>query len=199
MNLPRESLVVLAPLWLEARAVKPALRGATVLRSGIGPLRSQRTAYELGQRVPRPRAIAVAGVCGALDPRLVPGDVVVASELRGAGPRRPLESAKPLARALESLGISVHIGPILSIDHLVKRPEHESLAATGAIAVDMESAWLAAAAAALPFAVLRVVSDGPDHELWSTRVIANGIRALRKLRAAAPALVTWAHSSEGES
>jgi 4-hydroxy-3-methylbut-2-enyl diphosphate reductase len=191
--------VVLAPLWLEARAVRPGLRGATVLRSGIGPLRSQRAAYEVAQRAPAPRAVAVAGVCGALDPRLVPGDVVIASELRGAGQRRMLESAKPLARELEARGARVHLGPILSIDHLVRSAERESLAATGAIAVDMESAWLAALADELPFAVLRVVSDGPDHELWSTRVFANGIRALLALRAAAPALAAWADSLEGES
>jgi hypothetical protein len=43
-----------------------------------------------------------------------------------------------------------------------------------------------------------VVSDGPDHELFGARVLANGVRALRALRAAAPALATWADSPEGE-
>ena len=194
-----QSLVVLAPLWLEARALRPALPGATVLRSGIGPARARRAAQDVAQRVPAPRAVAVAGVCGSLDPRLAPGDVVIASELRGAGAPRTLESAKPLARALEARGIAVHLGPILSLDHVGRRAERESLAATGALAVDMESAWLAALADELPFAVLRVVSDGPGHELFSTRVFANGIRALRALRAAAPALATWADSLEGES
>jgi 4-hydroxy-3-methylbut-2-enyl diphosphate reductase len=198
MSRPVESLLVLAPLWLEARAIRPALPGATVLRCGLGPARARRAAERLAGRTPAPRAIAVAGVCGALDPRLVPGDLVVASELRGAGAPRALESAKPLARALEARGARVHIGPMLSLDHLVRRAERESLAATGAIAVDMESAWLAALADELPFAVLRVVSDGPDHELFGARVLANGVRALRALRAAAPALATWADSPEGE-
>jgi 4-hydroxy-3-methylbut-2-enyl diphosphate reductase len=199
LSRPAESLVVLAPLWLEARALRPALPGATVLHCGMGPGRAKRAAEELGRRVPAPRALAVAGVCASLDARLVPGDVLVASELRGAGATRVLESAKPLARALEARGVHVHIGPILSVDHLVRRAERESLAATGAIAVDMESAWLASLADRAPFAVLRVVSDGPGHELLSGRIVANGLRALRALRAAAPALATWANSLDGET
>jgi 4-hydroxy-3-methylbut-2-enyl diphosphate reductase len=194
-----QSLVVLAPLWIEARALRPGLSGSTLVRCGTGPERAQRAAQELAARRPTPRAIAVAGVCASLDARFVPGDVIVASEIRGAGASRPLESAKPLARALESCGIGVHLGPILSLDHLLRRAERESLAATGAIAVDMESAWLASLADQFPFAVLRVVSDGPGHELMSPRIVANGLRALRALRAAAPSLAIWAQTLEAPS
>jgi 4-hydroxy-3-methylbut-2-enyl diphosphate reductase len=63
-----------------------------------------------------------------------------------------------------------------------------ALAATGAVAVDMESAWLAAAAADpdRPLAVVRAVLDGPGRELADPRP------ALRALRAAAPVLAEWA-------
>jgi len=198
VNASPDALVVLAPLWFEARALRPALPRAALLRTGMGAARARRAAAGVAQRFPRARAIAVAGVCGALDARLAPGDVVVASELRGAGAPRTLESAKPLARALEARGTRVHLGPIVSIDHLARRSERTALAASGALAVDMESAWLASLADAHRFAVLRVVSDGPGHELLSARVFAHGIRALRALRAAAPALATWADSLEGE-
>jgi 4-hydroxy-3-methylbut-2-enyl diphosphate reductase len=191
-------LVVLAPLWFEARALRPALPGAAVVRTGMGRARSLRAADDVAKRFPQARAIAVAGVCGALDARLAPGDVVVASELRGAGAPRTLESAKPLARALEARGIAVQLTPILSVERLGGRSERPALAATGTLAVDMESAWLASLADSHRFAVLRVVSDGPGHELFSARVFAHGIRALRALRAAAPALATWADSLEGE-
>ena len=195
MNAP---LVVLAPLWFEARALRPALPNAAIVRTGMGAAKSRRAAEDVARRLPGAAAIAVAGVCGALDARLVPGDVVVASELRGAGAPLTLESAKPLARALEARGTRVHLGPILSIERLARRSERPALAASGALAVDMESAWLAALADSHRFAVLRVVSDGPGHELFSARVFAHGIRALRALRAAAPALSTWADSLEGE-
>jgi len=63
----------------------------------------------------------------------------------------------------------------------------------------VREAWLASLADSHRFAVLRVVSDGPGHELFSARVFAHGIRALRALRAAAPALATWADSLDGET
>ena len=183
-------LLVLAPLRLEAFALRRGLPGGAVVRTGMGRARSERAAAGLAGT--HSGAVAVAGVCGALDPRLVPGEVVVGSELRGAGAPRVLESAKPLARALEARGFAVHIGPIHSCDHLVRSGERASLVSAGAIAVDMESAWLARLADSLPFAVLRVVSDGPRHPLFSPRIVPNGIRALRTLRAVAPALADWA-------
>ena len=191
----RETLVAVAPLWLEARALRRALPGVRIERAGMGPKRAQATALRLASE-PAPRALAVAGVCGALDPRLVPGDVVVASELRGNGAPVALESAKPLARALEALGIQVHVGPIVSLATLAEGKNRAALAAGGALAADMESAWLAPLAARSAFAVLRVVSDGPGHELYRPSIVVNGIRALRALRAAAPALITWSQSPE---
>jgi 4-hydroxy-3-methylbut-2-en-1-yl diphosphate reductase len=56
----------------------------------------------------------------------------------------------------------------------------------------MESFWLAPLANECAFAVLRVVSDGPGHELLRPGVVVHGARALRRLRAAAPALAEWA-------
>ena len=116
-----EPLVVVAPLWIEARALRPALPGVRIARSGMGPRRAQAATRALASQ-PAPRALAVAGVCGALDPRLVPGDVVVASELRGNGAPIALDCAKPLARALEARGITVHVGPILCRRAARRRP-----------------------------------------------------------------------------
>jgi 4-hydroxy-3-methylbut-2-enyl diphosphate reductase len=179
-------------MWIEGLAVRSALRGGEVVGCGVGRKRALRFVAAFAKQRSAPRALAVAGVCGSLHPWLVPGDVVVATELVDSAGRRQLDSAKPLARALEARGLKVTLGAILSLDHLGTRAERESQRATGAIAVDMESAWLASLADSAPFAVLRVVSDGPDHELFSPHIVANGIRALRALRAATPALETWA-------
>lgn len=192
-------LLVLTPLSIERFAVRAKLRGATVLGTGMGRRNSLRMASHLARNLPHVAAVAVAGVCGSLHPQYVPGDVIVASELRGEGKPRLLESAKPLARAVESLGLRAHIGPILSVERVHAPSERPALAATGALAVDMESAWLAELADSLPFAVLRVVSDGPGHELFSPRIVVNGLRALRTLRAAARALVTWSQTLEATS
>ena len=63
--------------------MRRGLPGALVLRSGMGAARS-RSAALAAARMPAD-AVAVAGFCGAVAAGLRPGDVVVASEVRGPG------------------------------------------------------------------------------------------------------------------
>ena len=56
--------------------------------------------------------------------------------------------------------------------------------------MDMESAWLAAGAAGRPFGVVRVVLDGPAHELLRPAFLRQWLRATRALRSVATALAT---------
>ena len=134
-----------------------------MLRSGMGAARARSTALAAA-RVPAD-AIAVAGFCGAVVRGTRPGDIVVASEVRG--PAGVVEcSSRPLVAALAALGIQrVRVGPIVSADHVVRGAERAALAGEGALAADMESAWLAPAAAGRPLAVLRVVLDTPEREI----------------------------------
>jgi 4-hydroxy-3-methylbut-2-enyl diphosphate reductase len=188
------ALLVLTPLTVEWQAVRKAVPGADVARTGIGPHRSKRAA-DLAARRPG-RAVAVAGVCGALVDSLSPGDVVVASQVRDPNGRTTPCCSGPLVAALRALGIEATVGPIASWPSLAAATEREALAATGAIAVDMESAWLAGAAGGRPFAVLRVVVDTPAKGLWHVAsTVAGGVSALRQLRRAAPALERWARAT----
>ena len=182
-------LAVLAPLSIEALALRCGLRDARVIRTGVGPRRSQSAAQRLSGSTDH--ALAVAGVCGGIDPELQPGDVVVASELQGEAGTHKLEHANALLEALRDLGVSPHIGPIRSEDHIVRGAERERLRESGAIAVDMESRWLAEAAGDRPFAVLRVVIDTPRRELLRIGAIPDSLRALATLRRIAPALEAW--------
>jgi len=186
-------LAVLAPLSVEALALRWGLREARVIRTGAGPARSQASALRL---VDSPdSALAVAGVCGAVDPELRPGDVIVASELQGGKGTRKLTNPEALVDALRALGTTAQLGPIRSEDHIVRKAERELLRETGAIAVDMESRWLAEAAGERPFTVLRVVVDTPHRELLRLGAIPNGIRALATLQRIAPALETWSNTT----
>ncbi|HEY1596699.1 MAG TPA: hypothetical protein VGF74_14985, partial [Thermoleophilaceae bacterium] len=65
------------------------------------------------------------------------------------------------------------------------------LAEDGSIAVDMETAWLAPAAAGRPFAALRAVVDTPSRELVRISTVSSGIKAYRALGRAARALEAW--------
>lgn len=184
--------VVCAPLGVERRALDvDALSGVRIVRTGMGR-KAAAAARVLGADGPRP--VLVAGVAGALAPQVRPGDVVVASEVRdGSGARGALAvpTAKPLAAALRALGLRVHVGPVVSTDRVVDGHTRIALATTGALAVDMESADLAAAAAGGPFAVVRVVVDAPGAPLLRPGTPARGLTALRTLRRAAPALRAW--------
>jgi 4-hydroxy-3-methylbut-2-enyl diphosphate reductase len=186
------SLAVLAPLSVEALALRSGLRRARVVRTGAGPKRSQAAALELiGSS---DRTLAVAGLCGGVDRSLQPGDVVVASELTGATGVRLITGASALVDALGKFGVSAHLGQIRSEDHLVCGKERDRLRADGAIAVDMESLWLADAAGERPFVVLRVVLDTPSWELLRPGIVLDSLRALATLRRIAPALETWSDS-----
>ena len=121
--------------------MRRGLPEAQVLRSGMGAYRARSTA-RVAARIPAD-AVAVAGFCGAVTGGLRAGDVVVAGEVRGPAGVTACESASVVA-ALCGLGIErVHVGPLASVDHLVRGAERAALAAEGALAADMESAWLA--------------------------------------------------------
>jgi nucleoside phosphorylase len=183
-------LLVLAPLRIEARAARRA--GATVMRTGMGPDRAAAAALAAAQEPAR--AVAVLGFCGALDDDLAPGDLVVADELRGANGPFDCDGAEAVATALQNAGLRARRGPLLSVRKIARGSRRAELAADGSIAVDMESAWLAPAAAGRPFAALRAVVDTPSHELLRPRTVAYGITAYRALGRAAGALEAWMES-----
>ena len=178
-----------APLRIEA-AMLPKRDGWTVLRSGMGPERA-RIAAARGLAVEAP-AVAIVGLCAAVLPELRAGDVVCATELRrdSAMPVAAPESAL-VAAALRRRGMRVHVGPLLSLDHVTTAAERRPFRDEGVLAVDMESAWLADGADGRPLAVIRVVVESAERDLRDPRTITAGIRALRSLRRTAGALVEW--------
>ncbi|MGO4747586.1 1-hydroxy-2-methyl-2-butenyl 4-diphosphate reductase, partial [Streptomyces sp. 2MCAF27] len=93
---------------------------------------------------------------------------------------------------------TVHTGPLAGSDHVVRGAERARLHATGAIAVDMESAATlrsAVAAGVRPVAAVRVIVDAPEHELVRIGTLRGGISAFRVLRTILPAFFTWHRSS----
>lgn len=107
-------------------------------------------------------AVLSFGIAGALDPVLRPGALLVATDVRTASgtvyPADPAWSAR-LAAAVTG----ARAGPIAGAGSVAALPDAKRAlhAATGALAVDLESEPAAAFAAArgLPFAALRAVAD----------------------------------------
>jgi 4-hydroxy-3-methylbut-2-en-1-yl diphosphate reductase len=82
----------------------------------------------------------------------------------------------------------VRVGNVVCVSRLALGERRAELHAGGAIAVDMESVWLADAARERPFGVVRVVLDSPRHELMRPQAIGGALRAARALRRVAGAL-----------
>ncbi|MER5641930.1 1-hydroxy-2-methyl-2-butenyl 4-diphosphate reductase [Kitasatospora sp. NPDC002227] len=174
--------------WTGA-AVTPVLA-----RTGMGPARARERAGAL-LATGGYGGLAVAGFGAAVGPGCRPGDVIVADRVQGQGAFHALGSAEALAAQLRGRGLTVHIGPHHTADHVVRGLERRALHAQGALAVDMEAAAVLAAAAELrpelPVAVLRVVVDTPERELLRPGTLPAGLQAWRALRAAVPALTAW--------
>jgi 4-hydroxy-3-methylbut-2-en-1-yl diphosphate reductase len=186
-------LDVVAPLSVEARAARAGAPSARVHRIGMGPRRAARSAHLAAEGVGG--AVLIAGFCGALDPDLEPGDVILASELRGPTGTTPCDDPTILAGTLRRGGLRVHVGPIASSQRLVMRERRRALQRSGALAVDMESAWLAPAARSRPLVAMRVVLDTHHHELHRPlRTVAAAATAYRALRRACELAEGWAQA-----
>ena len=185
------SLLVLAPLRIE-HAVLGELPGASVLRTGMGPDCARiAAARALGHDA---SALAVAGLCAGIAPDLRAGDVICATEILrpGGASGRPSPGAL-LVAALRRRGLRVHVGPLVSTERILGAGERRRLEGD-ALAVDMESAWLADGAAGRPLAVVRVVADAAGRRLADPRMVLAGARALRSLRRTSGAIGEWARA-----
>ncbi len=156
---------------------------------------SARLERELDAAVGSASLVLSCGVAGALDPPLRAGDVVVGSlhpaSFPGEG-RGPVEMSEVVADSARSqppsllgpgfrrgssalvewiaLALSdAHRGTVVGADSIIASVTEKTalFAATGAIAVDMESHIAARVAARhnLPFAIVRTISDSADHAL----------------------------------
>ena len=130
-------------------------------------------ARRLGRELPD-GDVVLTGTCGAIDPSLRAGDVVVASEVRHRSSTRPADAS--VARILRAHGLAVCVGPIVTADRVLGPRERAALLESGALAVDLESFWLDEAA------VVRVVIDVAGRRLLHPATLLAGVLALRSLR-----------------
>jgi adenosylhomocysteine nucleosidase len=119
----------------------------------------------------RPSLVVSWGLCGGLDPRLRPGDLILGAEVvSGDGAIETDEAVtSSLARRLAEAGERVVVERLAAADAsvLTVRAKAELRRAAGAAAVDTESltAGRFALKQHIPFAVLRAVADPAERDL----------------------------------
>jgi adenosylhomocysteine nucleosidase len=145
-----------------------------VVRSGMGSKNaSAASRWLIGEGV---SGLAVSGVSGGLSPDLGPGDLVLAdSVIQDDG--NPVKEMRQIRsawvdmayRSLIERGMPVYRGPIMTVQRpvLSARDKHALYVKSRALAVDMESSAVAAAAgnAGLPFLAFRAVCDAAGRSI----------------------------------
>jgi adenosylhomocysteine nucleosidase len=164
---------MLVALQREAAIVNSAARARHVPVmlevSGMGPLRARVAAQR--QVVAGATSLTSVGFAGALRAPLQVGDLLLPREVIGSSGQRLAVDANVHKRLLGALGALFHIrqGALTSVDYPVGEAARKSALgnALDADAVDMESVAIArvASEAGIPFAVLRVVCDGPQQRI----------------------------------
>jgi adenosylhomocysteine nucleosidase len=119
----------------------------------------------------KPSLVLSWGLCGGLDPRFRPGDLILGSEVVSSeGAVRTDEAVTAsLAKRLAGARARVFVERLVASNDpvLTAAAKADLHRATGAVAVDMESliAGRYALERGIPFAILRAVSDPADRDL----------------------------------
>jgi adenosylhomocysteine nucleosidase len=119
----------------------------------------------------KPSLVLSWGLCGGLDPRLRPGDLILGSEVVSSeGAVRTDEAVTAsLAKRLRDAGARIIVERLAASNApvLTAAAKADLHLATGAVAVDMESliAGRYALERGIPFAILRAISDPAERDL----------------------------------
>ena len=176
------AILVLTAVELEARALAralslPSLPSLSFPAFGRGTIRVAPVGLRAGLLSSRWTAlvsasdrplVVSAGVCGGLDPTLRAGDLVLPDGvISDGGLRLPVTGS--VAQRAAAAGAAARAGVMATASRAVATPEAKAAlrAATGAVAVDMESAAILEAAAARGCfsLVVRAVSDDARETL----------------------------------
>jgi len=177
------AILVLTAVELEARALAralslPLLPSLSFPAFGRGTLRVAPVGLRAGLLGSRWTALVAAsdrplvvsaGVCGGLDPALRVGDLVLPDAVINDGGLRLPVTGSVAQRAAAAGGAPARTGVMATASRAVATPDAKAAlrAATGAVAVDTESATIleAAAARGCSFLVVRAVSDDARETL----------------------------------
>lgn len=163
------------------------VRRAALLETGMGAA-AVKTALERAYGSANgstPALVLSTGLCGALQPGLRTGDVVL--DLHGA----PVELARPALAAAQRCGVQLHIGAFAHSDSVLSPGQKRALGLrTRAAAVDMESAPIRAWAQSRgsDFLTARAVLDSLEQSAPSAAPEGDGLGDILRF--------LWRHAGE---
>jgi len=161
-----EAITIVAPLSIEANAVRRELPNAKVLEGGIALAKLHE---------PLHGTIVVCGVAGGLRTDVPTGTVLVPRRVRrpdGSELECDAELVAAFAAGARRLGVEPVLDPLLTAATIVNGAARLEWAARGYAGVDMETGLIQAERVA----AVRVVLDTPLHELSTDWV--NPMRAM---------------------
>jgi hypothetical protein len=149
---------ILAPTLLEYGAVRCTFPKARTQWAGVRLARLK--------EVFDGASVVVCGLAGALMPGLRPGTVLIPECVglpNGTNVQCDASLAQALCTAARALGLEPDTRPLLTTPALLVGKARHDWARRGFVAADMETGLLAGRG--LRLAAVRVVLDGPDHEI----------------------------------
>jgi len=162
----------IAALSIECTSLRrqsPSAERWLVVQSGPGAARAEAAA---ARAIDAGAQLLVSwGLAGGLSATVVPGTVVAPRRVlaQSTAPQFAVDAAWQSRLAALADGLAVDFGDLLTVAEPLESPaaKRAAASATNAVAVDMETAGIAAAAkrARVPFVALRVVVDGVDDAL----------------------------------
>jgi len=167
-------------------SAKLAGRRLVLVANGPGELLAEE-AFDIACRMERPGAVISTGFCGALNPDMRPGEILVATRIES------VERGSSLAGERPRTSREYRVGTLLTASRVVRTAaEKEKLWKRGGDAVDMEAAALGerVVGEGLPFYCIRAVTDvagedfvsdfnaarGPDGRFRSWKIVWNALR-----------------------
>jgi 4-hydroxy-3-methylbut-2-enyl diphosphate reductase len=180
---------------LTARQAEALAVGGESTVVGTDAVTAVRAATDLAAALGADAPVVFVGLAAALAPGLRPGDLVVASELRAPSPApvRLLPGASLVAEEIRRLGLGVRTGPVVWSPLPLQASDRATLAATGAIALDMQSAFVMRLFDANPVAAVFSISDRADDADDGGAL--DDVRALGSLLALRRPLERWAQAA----
>lgn len=172
LPLLKESSVESRILEKTASLTLASFRGVPLIfcQTGVG-MANAHEATEILLRRSKPAIIISTGCCGSTQQDLIPGDLILASEILSETPTDCFKTDEAGTDGIEKMireeDLPYRKGPLLTVWSMAGSSKKKEVGLRGSLGLEMETAAVAAIASkeTVPFVSLRAVFDPMDEEI----------------------------------